>query len=574
MTGLNATNLNEPAGAMAADLLFVNGSIYTIDGADSRAESLAVRDGRIVFVGSEKEALSFKGKRTEVVDLKGGLLLPGFADAHIHAPGPLTAKLFDFDLSGLFEIDPVIRVIEETVKSNPDGEMYLGWGYPTSAFTGPEGSKGPRKERLDAVCADRPMIVLANDCHSVWMNSKAFEVYGLTADSASPAGGVIEKDENTGRLWGVLKDAAMNLVKDVRVPREKMIAVLEEFQNLMHSLGYTSITAMAGTFIPVIGDIPWEEFRELEKRGRLTLKVNGSHCLLAADDLEEKINEAEKLRDRYNSEFLRLNTIKVFADGVIDLRTAYLLEPYADIPESRGEPGWEREQLYEALARANKAGFQVHVHAIGDAAVRLTLDACEYAGRVARDRRNVITHLQMVSPLDWPRFKSLAVAACVQPYWHMKQPEYWKPVEHQALGERAERMYPLKSLFEAGAVVVSSSDSPITMRPDPLVAIQSGVTRNIVVGEEYGVPDIADPDDPACLLGADQRVSVGEMIRSFTANSAYAAFRERETGRLEAGKQADMVVLDKNILTCPPLEIHEARVLKTYVNGQLVYSAG
>ena len=569
----NETNPGGPTGATEADLLFVNGVIYTVDRDDRLAESLAVRDGRIIFVGDEKGAMPFKGPRTEVVDLRGGLLLPGFADAHIHAPGPLTAKLFDFDLSGLFEADRVMGVIEAAVKGDPGREMYLGWGYPTSAFTGAEGSKGPRKERLDAVSADKPIIVVANDCHSVWMNSRALEVFGITSETPPPAGGVIEKDDRTGELWGVLKDAAMALVKDVRAPREKMLEVLEEFQGLMHRLGYTSITAMAATFIPVIGDIPWEFFREMEREGRLTLKIDGSHCLLATDELEEKIKEAEKLREEHGGEFLRLNTIKIFADGVVDLRTAFLLEPYTDAPVNLGEPGWEREQLYEALARANEAGFQVHTHAIGDAAVRLALDACEYAGRLSRGRRNVITHLQLGNPLDLPRLKSLSVVACVQPYWHIKQPEYWEPVEQRALGERAERMYPLKSLFEAGAVVVSSSDSPITMRPDPLMAIQSGVTRNLVVGAEYNVPDIADPDDPAWLLGADQRVSVGEMIRSFTVNSAYAAFRDKDAGCLEPGKQADLVVLDKNILVCPQLEIHQARVRQTYVNGRLVYSA-
>lgn len=307
------------------------------------------------------------------------------------------------------------------------------------------------------------------------------------------------------------------------------------------------------------------------------MRTGGAVCLVAGDDLDAKIEEMKTARDRFNSGMIRMNTAKFFADGVLDTRTAYLLEPYSDNPDKFGEPGWEAGALKKAYARMNAEGFQIHTHSIGDAATRMVLDAYEYArdNVPAGDYRNTITHLQLVDPADIPRFRELNVIASTQPYWHMKEPGFWKEVEYAAVGDRAERAYPLGSLFRAGAIVTASSDSPVTVVPCPMYAIQIGVTRNLLLGKEvYGVDDITDVDDPVWLLGADERATVPEMIRAFTANGAYALFLDRETGTLEEGKLADLVVLDTNILECPPLEIHRAKVLRTYLGGKLVYEAG
>lgn len=558
--------------AQEADLLFVNGVVYTVDNEDTMAEALAVKDGRIVYVGSAGGAGKFKGAGTEVVDMAGGLLLPGFTDTHIHSPGPLMVELFDINLFGIYDPEETVRAVADAIKENPDKDGYFGFGYPTNAFTGPEALKGPKKERLDAICADKPIVIFANDGHSFWMNSKALEVSGITRDTGAPEGGVIEKDEATGELWGIAKDTAMMLVKTPSFAHDKMTATLQEYQVAMNGRGYTSVLSIAA-FAPAIGAVPWEGFRELERDNALTLKVKGSACVVAADNLEDKVAEFKQLRERYAGDFLKMNTVKFFADGVLDTRTAYLLQPYADDSTNYGQPGWTPDKLNEAVARFNAEGFQVHTHSIGDAATRMVLDAYEYArdNAPAGDYRNTITHLQLVDPQDIPRFKALSVIASIQPYWHMKQPDYWEPVECAAVGERAKREYPLKALFDAGAIVTSSSDSPVTQDPNPMHAIQIGVTRNLLGGPDYGVPDITDMDDPTYLLDAGQRASVKDMIRSFTANSAYTTFSEKDTGSLEVGKWADMVVLDTNILACPPLEIHKAQVMKTYLNGRLVY---
>lgn len=563
------------ARATDADILFTNGSVYTADARDTVAEALAVKDGRIVFVGAAGEAGAFAGPGTETVDLAGGLLLPGFIDTHIHMPGPLMVDLFDINLMDITDPDEMLRTVAKAIRDNPDKDAYFGFGYAGFAFTGPEAAKGPRKERLDGVCADKPVVIFAFDGHSFWMNSRAFEASGITSATPAPVGGVIEKDDATGELWGTVKDNAMPLVKLPPFDPDKERETLEEFLRVMNAYGYTAILA-ATSYQPGLGEVPWEALDRLEAENRLTLKIRGSICAVPADDPTTIVEQANQLRQRHIGDLLRLTSIKFFADGVMDTRTALLLKPYADEPDNHGLAIWSPEKMREAFLAMNTAGLQNHTHAIGDGAVRMTLDAYEYVCEhgPAGDYRNAITHLQLVDPRDLPRFRALSVVASTQPYWHRKEPGYWREVEYEALGERAEREYPLKSLFDAGAVVVSSSDSPVTMDLNPLIAIQIGVTRNYPNDGSDGLPDITDPDDPALLLNAAERATVKQMIRSFTANGAYALFMEQETGSLEKGKWADLVVLDRNILECPPLEIGTAEVRRTYVNGHLVYDAG
>ncbi len=554
-----------------ADLLFENGVVYTVDADDSTAEVLAVRDGRIVFVGSSKDGRQYRGAGTEVVDLEGGLMLPGFFDTHIHAPGIAMGELFDFTLGGVYEPDRVEKKIRDYVNAHPDQEAYFGFGYETNAFDGEESGKGPRKERLDAICPDKPMQILAGDGHSMWLNSKALEAAGVTAATPAPHGGIIEKDEKNGAPWGILKDMAMTLARKPSFGTEKMTAALKEYQKMLNSYGCTSVLS-----VPMFGgifDVPWEALHRMDVDGELTVKVKGAVIFDSTSDLAEKKKEIVEIAAKYDGNYLRLTTAKFFADGVVNTRTAYVLEPYADLPQSRGVAMWEQGKLNEAFAKVNEWGLQAHIHAIGDAAVRSALDACEYANAHAPkgDRRNTITHLQMIDPTDIPRFAKLGVVASTQPYWHFKAPGYWEPEEYAAIGARAEREYPSKSLRDAGARLAFSSDSPVTPYPNPLVAIQVGVTRNLVEASLFDLPGIADIDDPEYLLDPAERLPVREMIRGFTANGAYAAFSEREAGTLEVGKAADLIVLDRNILEADPLQIEKTKVLQTYVDGKLVY---
>lgn len=219
-----AVAINSPVSAGDADILFVNGVVYTVDADDSVAEALAVQGDRIVFVGSAAAAQAYRKAETEVVDLAGGMLLPGFSDNHIHSPGPLVTDLFDFSLFGVYGAEQTLAAIEKVVADNPDNALYFGIGFATSAFAGDEAAKGPKKERLDQICPDKPMFIFSNDGHTLWLNSKAFKLCGITRDTPSPKGGVIEKNPETGELWGAVKDTAMMLVNSVDFPLERWVA--------------------------------------------------------------------------------------------------------------------------------------------------------------------------------------------------------------------------------------------------------------------------------------------------------------------------------------------------------------
>jgi predicted amidohydrolase YtcJ len=368
----------------------------------------------------------------------------------------------------------------------------------------------------------------------------------------------------------------MRLVPEQEFSASQFEAGLHEFQCYLHSLGYTGIASISIASAP-----PLAAFHALEEKGALKLHVSSSVTIDPDLDLAGQFDQLQQMRTTFSSELHQVNTAKFFADGVVEGATAYLLEPYnasAGKPaEYRGEFLWDSEKLQSAFQLANMAGIQVHVHSIGDASTKLVLDALEQVKvpDLLNDGgcRNTITHLQLVDPADIDRFKALQVIACVQPYWHSKEPGWWSTVDCHMLGERAEAEYPLQSFIRAGVTVTSSSDHPVTPVPNPLRAIRAGVTRNVTAEESYGLPPISSIDDPHGLLDRNERASLADMIRSLTISGAYAIFREKLTGSLEKGKRADLVIFDQNLFCMDPLKLEQARVLKTYFGGEQVYDA-
>lgn len=555
----------------AADVLFQNGYIYTVDAEDSVAQALAVKDGRIIFVGSGAEAAAYQGAETQVVDLDGRMMMPGLIDSHMHSVMP---EFFDFNLLGKTTLPDILAAVEQYVNEHPDKEAYNGFGYMTNVFEGEELEKGPRKERLDEIVSDKPLAIAAFDGHAMWANSKFFEVHGITYETASPRGGVVEKDEATGEVWGTLKDSAIALRGGNIYDQETLQRELPNFVAILNSFGYTSIMTL-----PAFGTmpVPFDAYRALEEAGNLDIKVHGAISVMdfrKEEDIQRMLDAAET----YNSEMVKMKTAKFFMDGVVDAHTAYLLDPYDDMPDSHGMAGWDLDVLQDVYTQVNEAGIQIHTHAIGDAALRMSLDAMEYAQTQAPgDHRNAVTHLQVVDEADIPRLGQLGVVAVVQPFWHYRQPMYWDVVEEPAIGERASREYPLKSFLDTGAVLAASSDYPVTTVPNAFEAMEIGVTRNMPLTstdvKNYGMEPITDIDDPTYLLTPEERLSIQEMIRAYTAGGAYLLFEEDEIGTLEVGKAADLVILDQNLLEIDPLDIASTKVLQTYVNGALVYSA-
>ncbi len=544
-----------------ADWVLRNGAIHTLDASGTTAESIAVGGGAILYVGDDAGIEAFVGPSTEVVELGGKLVLPGFIDSHSHPSGALiqAVAVSLYDLRSLEEyVDAVRRYAEE----NPRKEAIRGSGWSNALFP----LTGPKKESLDAAISDRPVHLGSGDGHSSWVNSKALELAGITKDTPDPEGGVIERDPATGEPTGTLRESATGLVAAV-LPSftvEERMKGLELYQDMAAKEGVTT-TRVAAIGLSAAGDFDASEmvaYERLESEGKLRVRFRGS-LLLPPDAPPERIQELVAERETQKGGLFEIDAVKIFVDGVVEGETAYLLEPYAHRPDYRGELLWEPDHLKEMVAAADREGFIVHIHAIGDAATRLALDAFEHAreknGR--RDARHQVTHLQLVTPEDVKRFAELEVIAVPQPFWFSKG-GFYDAIEAPYLGEaRASGEYPMKSFFDAGVTVASASDFPVTIPFSPVVGMKMGMTRS------------GDSSNPDLVLGANERVTLDQMLASFTRSGAFAARLEDRIGSLEVGKVADVVVLDRNLFEIPVDKVGDAKVLLTLFEGREVYRA-
>jgi predicted amidohydrolase YtcJ len=536
--------------AEPADLILTNAAVTTMSAKQPRAEALAVAGGKIVFVGDSRKALTRRGGATRVVDLGGRMVLPAFQDSHIHlVMGGV--ELLACNIAELATKEAVFARIRDYAAAHPDLPWITGGGWALPLFP----QANPRKEDLDALVPDRPAVLDSADGHSCWVNSRALALAGVTRDTPDPFGGRIERDPKTGEPTGTLRESAAGLVES-RVPA---LGPVEYINGLKAGL------AMANRFgiVSIIearadGDI-LEAYAALDRAGELSVRVLASLQV----DTGRGVSEARRLaalRARYAGTRLKATTAKIFADGVIEPHTAALLEPYVDLPGDRGTPLLEAE-AFDALARAlDQAGFQIHVHAIGDRAVRMSLDAFEAAGRANgfRDMRHHIAHLELIDPADIPRFKRLGVAANFQALWAYPD-TYITDLTLPILGPARSRwLYPIGSVAATGAVIAGGSDWSVSSM-NPLEAIQVAVTRR----------------DPAAGPGEawipEERVDLATMLRAYTVNGAWLSHEEKWRGSLETGKAADLIVLDRDLFAIPASEIGRARVLLTLLDGREVF---
>jgi predicted amidohydrolase YtcJ len=538
-----------------ADLICTNGVVYTLDAGRSRHEALAVRDGHIVAVGSAAEVAETRGPRTEVVDLGGRLVLPGFIDAHMH-PKYSTGELFEVYLGGCRSLEECLAEVGRLAAAHPEYPAVRGWGWTPTAV--PESRM--TATALDAVVPDRPVVLADDSVHTHWVNSAMLRLAGITAQTPDPEGGVIERLPD-GSPSGLLREAWLSLERALPAyDAEALAAALRHFQRRTAArFGLTTVHE-AG-LLP--GDPALDAYEALQERRELDVRFCVSLTLDPELPLDEQIEAAVAERARHAGPLVRTAAVKLFVDGVIESHTACLSAPYADTGD-RGPLVWAPERLIEASLAAARAGFQLHYHAIGDAAVSLSLDAIAVARAATQGARDIVTHLQLVDPGDYARFAALGVTAVVQPSWFAKDAVYDAEIYMPFLGrERASRQYPMKSLWEHGALVASASDYPVSPPPDPILGMLCGVLRR-------------DPRFPhtSSALWPEEAVTVEQMIASYTINGARANFLEDETGSLEAGKSADLVVLSENLLELPAERIHEAAVELTVSRGRAVFARG
>jgi predicted amidohydrolase YtcJ len=534
-----------------ADLVLTGAAVYTMDPARSWAEAVAVRGGRIVFVGSAEGARALAGPRTRVLDLAGRMVLPGFHDAHIH-PVSGGVELTQCNLNDLPDEAAVVAQVRACAEAAKPDEWVVGGGWALPVFPGGVALKAT----LDAATGGRPAYLSAADGHSAWVNTKALAIAGVTAATRDPVNGRIERHAD-GEPVGTLRESAMDLVGR-HVPAPTAAVRLEGLRRALAKLGAAGVTAVQEASA---SRQALETYREAEEQGGLTVRVTAA---LSTDLTRgpEQAADLERLRAGFASARVRPVAAKIFADGVIEGRTAAMIEPYLDRPGFRGEPNLPAAKMDALVARLAEAGFNVHVHAIGDRAIRETLDAMEkvQAVRAARDLRFQIAHAQVIRPEDVPRFRRLGVVANFQPLWAYADP-YIKDLTWPALRrELWDAIYPVRSVARAGGVVAFGSDWSVTSLV-PLEIIQVAVTRQ-------------SPDEqPLEVMQPEERLDLPEALAAYTIGAAYAMGLEKETGSIEVGKRADLVVLAENLFEVPPRRLGRTKVVMTLLDGEVVYEA-
>ena len=532
------------------DLLLTGGKVFTGVDDSTDAGAVAVRGGRIAWVGPASEAGDHVDSGTRVLELEGRTVLPGFQDAHCH-PAESGVELARCVLNDAHSREACLDAISRYAAEHPDLEWVVGSGWSIDSFE--HGT--PSHADLDAILPDRPAYFDNRDGHGAWVNSRALALAGITRDTPDPSGGRIERDA-AGEPLGTLHEHAMDLVSDLLPPitQDEWEMGIVRAQALYHELGLT-----AWQDARIDSEAHLAAYRAVAERGELTMRVEGNI-------LWERTRGVEQLDDllamRADGSFgrLRIRGAKIFADGVLENFTGALLEPYVDT-DNYGTSMLEPDELERAVVLLDAHGFQVHVHTIGDGAVRESLDAVEAAARAngRRDARHHFAHLQLVHPDDLPRFANLGVVANVSPLWACRSP-YVDELTVPFIGpERSARMYPFGSLLRAGAPLAFGSDWAVST-PDPLPQLEVAVTRVY--------PETREQEP----LLPEEALDLPTALRTFTAGSAYVNFLDSETGTIEPGKLADLVVLDRDVLDPGSGPIGDARVLLTLVEGEAVYA--
>ena len=534
-----------------ADTVYHTGKLYTVNPDMPWAQAVAIRNGKIDFVGSDDAVRAYIGPDTATHDLRGRLMLPGFQDAHVH---PLHSGLqaLSCDVSEGASIADYRTTIAACVARNPDREWITGGGWSMAAF-GP-GARAS-KSILDELAPDHAVYLTSADGHSGWANSRALKIAGITNKTADPVDGFIDRDPETGEAVGSLQEGAMRLVeKHVPPPTfEERVAGLEYARDLMHSVGITSFQKAYAA------EPELEAYDHLDKMGKLNMRVVAA-LLWDPEGPVEQIETMKELRERYTHGNLRATSVKIFVDGVMENYTAVMLEPYLVESGTRGTPMIDPGEMIEVVSDLAAAGFQVHFHSLGDGAVRYALDAVEEANKRHGDTdlRHHLSHLQVVHPDDHARFAELGAVANFQPLWAYADAYIVDLTLPFITEETARWMYPIKSLLDAGAHVAFGSDWAVSS-VDPMPQIETAVTR-------------VDADSHATeVLNPEQRITVQQAIEAFTMGSAYVNHQEDVTGSIEPGKFADLIVLNRNLLEIKPENISDAKVVLTLFAGKPVH---
>ena len=534
------------AGQSTADLVLLNGRIWTVNDRQPEAEAIACLHGRIVAVGTNAAVRRWIGRGTRVLDLRGRRVVPGFNDAHVHffdgGAGLASVQLRDAGSPEVFR-----DRIRDFAAKLPAGRWILNGNWDHENWTPPQ---LPTRQLIDAATPRNPVFINRLDGHMALANSLALKLAGVTRETPDPPGGTIVRDER-GEPTGVLKDAAMSYVYKV-IPNPTEGEIAEAIRAAMRYAGENGVTSVQDMSASpdVLG-----AYQRLLAGGELTVRIYGHQPLAEWERLARA-----GIRAGFGGETLKIGGLKGFADGSLGSTTALFFAPYLDDPKTAGLPSDEmfpESRMLDRILAADRAGLQIAIHAIGDKANRTILDFYAEAEKRngARDRRFRIEHAQHLRPEEIRRFAGQRVIASMQPY-HAIDDGRW--AENRIGPERAKGTYAFRSLLDAGAVLAFGSDWFVAPM-EPLMGIYAAVTRRTLDGKRPGgwIPE--------------QKITVAEAVRAFTLGSAYAAFDEKRKGSLEPGKLADLVVLSDDIFRIEPAAIEKTRVVMTIFDGRVVY---
>jgi predicted amidohydrolase YtcJ len=557
VTPSHAKGNNRPT----ADVVVVNARVYTMDPKQAWAGAIAIRGDEILAVGATKDVEVHRGSKTRVIDAGGRLVLPGLTDCHTHF------------LDGALSLDRVhlddakdVPEIQRRVKAYADKHPNLpwvrgrGWTYPAMGPT-----NLPDKKDLDAIIPDRPVYLEAFDGHTWWANSKALQLAGITRDTPNPPGGEIVRDPATGEPTGALKedsaDALMLPVLPLPSRDEKLAAYKAGFKEA-NRVGLVRVHAAGGVGVGMSDLMNADLLEQMRKSGELTVRMYMAYRAEPPALTPKQMQEVEDARSKYHDEWISAGAVKFFMDGVIESHTAAMLAPYSDDPKLSGSLLWDPAKYKSIVSDLDKRGIQIFTHAIGDRAIRVTLDAYENAAlqNGTKDRRHRIEHIEDASAEDIPRFGKLGVIASFQPL-HAYPDDDTLLVWLRNVGpERGQRGWAWRSVQADGGTLAFGSDWPIVTL-NPWEGIQNAVTRQTVEG------------NPPEGFVPKERISLADAIRGYTTGAALAGHRELREGSLEKGKLADLIVIDRNLFEIEPTAIGKTEVLMTIVGGRIVYES-
>ncbi|KAA3664870.1 MAG: amidohydrolase [Chloroflexi bacterium] len=532
---------------MQADLILTNGRIYTVDTNHLWVEAVAVRNGKILAVGTNDEMLALAGPETETMDVGGRLVLPGFTDAHIHFL-QVAVRRQQVSVFGMHDFDAVLAKVETAVHAAEPGQWVLGWGWDENLWDGVQ----PIAAHLDRIAPDTPVALARMDMHTWWVNSAALNIANVTRETANPPECTIERDEN-GNPNGILREWNALALVERHIPKPDEATLLKWMQSTIAEMHRVGITAVHDLRVENEGPQSFRLWQALNRTNALELRV---HMHIASDFLPEA--GVVGLQPGFGDDRLWLGHVKAFADGTMGSRTAFMLEPFAGEPENTGISVTSVEELWQLAVQAGQAGFPLSVHAIGDRAVREVLDVFQEhlstPGAATVQLPHRIEHAQLLHPNDVAKLNDARIVASMQPVHLITD---WATAD-KVWGERAQLTYAFRSLLDNGAILAFGSDAPVAPY-DPMLGIYAAISRQDTDG------------NPAGGWYANEKMNMAEVIYAYTMGPAIVAGKQNVQGSITPGKWADLIVVSQDLFEIEPAAILDTQIDVTIFSSKVVY---